>query len=192
MPNMFTRPRDERTPGPYVRPIDRRSKSPIRSRIRWLANVFVKAASVADMRTGSMSADLCGSMYRPNEKRFVEAAWALKLQAFSVDDMRRTVRFLCGALMACGAHVWSSALDSADVAEMTFEFPRAASVEIYSVLQMTGLELSHDSHVVLSALCQCTKELIDSVGEDMVDGELIICARSAKSHSPRTAPWNMS
>jgi hypothetical protein len=30
------------------------------------------------------------------------------------------------------------------------------------------------------------------VGEDVVDGELIICARSAKSHSPRTAPWNMS
>ncbi|MBT9331343.1 hypothetical protein [Paracidobacterium acidisoli] len=88
----------------------------------------------------------------------------LRLTALCHEDAARTVRFLTGAVMACGGWVLVRRFFPDDSAEMEFEFPRATCVEMYSVLIAAGLELIRESHVLMADLCQCTKDLIESKG----------------------------
>ena len=85
----------------------------------------------------------------------------LKLTALCQDDAARTVRFLTGAVMACGGSVLLRRFEPDASAEIEFEFPRATCVEMYSLLIAAGLELSRESHLMLADLCQCTKDLMD-------------------------------
>jgi hypothetical protein len=123
--------------------------------------------------------------------RGVRGGWELNLIALAAEDAPRTVRFLTGAIMACGGDVLSRRFDTGGVAAIEFEFVRAICVEMYSVLIAAGLELSAESHLVLASLCQCTRETIESTGGDPVRAQVLIQPAPAiakfETGSPRLA-----
>jgi hypothetical protein len=100
--------------------------------------------------------------------------WDLTLTALHAEDQQRAVRFLTGAILACGGWVLSRSIRGSDSAEITFEFARALSLEIYSLLIAAGLELSRDAHVSMTELCQCTKALISTCAYDVARIRLIV------------------
>jgi len=111
--------------------------------------------------------------------RGVRGGWELHLVALCAEDAPRTIRFLTGAIMACGGDVISRRFDAAGEAAIEFEFVRSVCVEMYSVLIAAGLELSAESHLTLASLCQCTRETLESTGGDPVRAQLFIRAVTA-------------
>lgn len=106
--------------------------------------------------------------------------WSLRLTAISADEPERLVRFLTGALLACGGWVRTRTAQGDQAAELDFEFARAACVEIYAVLLAAGLELSRDSHLQLADLCHCTKNLIHTRAFDIARADLVVYHSSSK------------
>jgi hypothetical protein len=102
------------------------------------------------------------------------SVWDLSLSALCADDAPRTVRFLTGAVLACGGNVLSRRFDPGDTAAIEFEFLRATCVEMYSLLIAAGLELTAQSHWSMATLCQCTRETLESTASDPVRVELTI------------------
>ena len=100
--------------------------------------------------------------------------WELNLTALCAEDAARTVRFLTGAVMACGGFVLSRRFDAGETAAIEFEFVRATCVEMYSVLIASGLELTAQSHMIMATLCQCTRETLELTAGDPVRVELTI------------------
>ncbi|HEX3987489.1 MAG TPA: hypothetical protein VHX13_12865 [Acidobacteriaceae bacterium] len=123
--------------------------------------------------------------------RAVRGGWELNLIALCGEDAPRTIRFLTGAIMACGGDVVSRRFDATGVAAIEFEFVRAVCVEMYSVLIAAGLELSAESHMALASLCQCTRETLETTAGDPVRTQLFIQPATAtaksESHSARPA-----
>jgi hypothetical protein len=108
------------------------------------------------------------------EKPWGQKGWDLNLAALCSEDAARTVRFLTGAVMACGGCVLSRRFDAEQTAAIEFEFIRATCVEMYSVLIAAGLDLTAQSHMILSTLCQCTRETLETTAGDPVRVELVI------------------
>lgn len=104
----------------------------------------------------------------------VREGWELQLIALGVDDAPRTIRFLTGAIMACGGDVLSRRFDTGGAAAIDFEFIRAICVEMYSILIAAGLDLSMESHLTLASLCQCTRETLETTAGDLVRAHLVI------------------
>jgi hypothetical protein len=100
--------------------------------------------------------------------------WKLRLTALSADEPERLVRYLTGALLACGGWVLTRTTQGREAAELDFEFARAACIDIYSVLVAAGLELSRDSHIQMADLCHCTKNLIESRAFDIARADLVV------------------
>lgn len=113
--------------------------------------------------------------------RGVRGGWELQLIALCAEDAPRTIRFLTGAIMACGGDVISRRFDAAGETSIEFEFVRAVCVEMYSVLIAAGLELSAESHLALASLCQCTRETLTLTAGDPVRAQLFIQAATAMS-----------
>jgi hypothetical protein len=111
-----------------------------------------------------------------------QKGWDMSLTALCSDDAPRTVRFLTGAVMACGGCVLSRRFDPGDTAAIEFEFLRATCVEMYSILIAAGLELSAQSHRTLAHLCQCTRETLETTAADPVRIELTIRKFRTKPH----------
>lgn len=109
-----------------------------------------------------------------DEERWGQKGWELNLAALCSEDAARTVRFLTGAVMACGGYVLSRRFDTEQSAAIEFEFIRATCVEMYSVLIAAGLDLTAQSHMILSTLCQCTRETLETTAGDPVRVELTI------------------
>lgn len=106
--------------------------------------------------------------------RHISDRWNLKLIALSADEPERLVRYLTGALLACGGWVLTRTTQGHEAAELDFEFARAACMDIYSVLVAAGLELSRDSHVQMAELCRCTKNLIELRAFDIARADLVV------------------
>ncbi|HTV04960.1 MAG TPA: hypothetical protein VME86_06290 [Acidobacteriaceae bacterium] len=107
--------------------------------------------------------------------------WSLRLTALSADDPERLVRYLTGALLACGGWVLTRTTQGREAAELDFEFARAACVDVYSVLVAAGLELSLDSHLQMSDLCHCTKNLIESRAFEIARAGLVVYRAESSS-----------
>jgi hypothetical protein len=107
--------------------------------------------------------------------------WNLSLTALCSDDAARTVRFLTGAILACGGCVLSRRFDPGATAAIEFEFVRATCVEMYSILIAAGLELTAEAHRVMATLCQCTRETLEATAGDPVRVQLTIRKSSAKA-----------
>ncbi len=101
--------------------------------------------------------------------------------ASSPDGPERVLRFLEGAVSACGGWVLSSSSSAEECAEMDFEFPRANCVEIYSVLVATGVSLSQEAHLQLTELCHCTSYLLESKAYDIVRLHLTVYTRAGQA-----------
>jgi hypothetical protein len=123
-----------------------------------------------------------GSVQTFAVERWGQKGWELNLAALCSDDAARTVRFLTGAVMACGGYVLSRRFDAEQTAAIEFEFIRATCVEMYSVLIAAGLELTAQSHVVMSTLCQCTRETLEMTASDPVRVELVIRRSDVLAH----------
>jgi hypothetical protein len=102
--------------------------------------------------------------------------WDLRLTATCADDPQRILRFLTGAVLTCGGWVLSRSMPGSDTVEMSFEFARAVSLEVYSVLIGAGLELSREAHISMTELCQCTKDLIKTKAFDVARVRLLVLA----------------
>jgi hypothetical protein len=100
--------------------------------------------------------------------------WDLRLTATSPEDPQRVMRFLTGAVLSCGGWVLSRSMDGSDTVEISFEFARAVSLEIYSVLIAAGLELSRDAHMSLTELYQCTRNLMSAKAFDVARVRLLV------------------
>jgi alkylation response protein AidB-like acyl-CoA dehydrogenase len=123
-----------------------------------------------------------GSVHDFAEQAGGQKGWDLSLSALCAEDSARTVRFLTGAVLACGGYVLSRRFDYGNTAAIEFEFVRATCVEMYSVLIAAGLELTAQSHLTMAALCQCTRETLDATAADPVRVELTIRKTGASSH----------
>ncbi|HUB17104.1 MAG TPA: hypothetical protein VL990_00620 [Acidobacteriaceae bacterium] len=121
-----------------------------------------------------------GSVQTIGEERWGQKGWELNLIAMCPEDTARTVRFLTGAVMACGGYVLSRRFDADQSAAIEFEFLRATCVEMYSILIAAGLELTAQSHVILATLCQCTRETLEVTASDPVRVELVIRRSAAQ------------
>lgn len=108
-------------------------------------------------------------------------SWNLKLTALSADEPERLVRYLTGALLACGGWILTRSTQGNQAAELDFEFARASCVEIYSVLVATGLDLSRNSHLQLAELCHCTKNLIETRAFEIVRVDLVVYHTASKA-----------
>jgi hypothetical protein len=115
-----------------------------------------------------------GSVHEIAQQASGQKGWELNLSAVCADDAARTVRFLTGAVMACGGLVLSRRFDAGQSAAIEFEFVRATCVEMYSVLIAAGLELTAQSHRIMATLCQCTRETIEATAGDPVRVDLVI------------------
>jgi hypothetical protein len=102
--------------------------------------------------------------------------WDLRLAATCADDPQRIMRYLTGAVLSCGGWVLSRSMPGSDTVEISFEFARAVSLEIYSVLIAAGVELSRDAHINMTELCQCTRNLLATKGFDVARVRLLILA----------------
>lgn len=109
-----------------------------------------------------------------------QESWSLRLTALSADEPQRLIRFLTGALLACGGWVLTRTTQGNQAAEVDFEFTRAACVEIYAVLIAAGLELSRDSHLQMADLCHCTKNLIETHAWDIAHAGLVVYHSGSK------------
>ena len=105
----------------------------------------------------------------------------MKLTALSSEEPARLVRYLTGALLACGGWVLTRTTQGNEAAELDFEFARASCVEIYAVLVAAGLELSRESHIQLSELCHCTKNLLESRAFDIARVNLVVYHATSKA-----------
>ena len=116
------------------------------------------------------------------------AEWNFPLIATSTDDAERISRYLSGAILACGGWILTRAVAGEHCAEISFEFPRANCVEIYSVLIASGLTLSQEAHIKLTELCQCTLYLLASKSLEVVRLQLTVYTRAASGREDALVP----
>jgi len=133
------------------------------------------------LKSRSLSSDAASVDETAELSRGIRAGWELQLTALCAEDAPRTIRFLTGAILACGGDVVSRRFGAAGEAAIEFEFVRAVCVEMYSVLIAAGLELGVDSHLALASLCQCTRETLESTAGDPVRAQLFIRAATAQA-----------
>lgn len=77
-------------------------------------------------------------------------------------------------------------MPGSDTVEMSFEFTRALSLEIYGVLIAAGLELSGEAHISMTELCQCTKDLITTKAFDVARVRLNVLAAPLQNKGSKT------
>jgi hypothetical protein len=121
------------------------------------------------------------SVHELAEPTGVRNGWNLSLTALCSDDAARTVRFLTGAVLACGGNVLARRFEPGELAAIEFEFVRATCVEMYSILIAAGLELSAEAHLTMASLCQCTRETLEATAGDPVRVLLSIRRSGAKA-----------
>ena len=78
---------------------------------------------------------------------------SLRLQGFSYDDRREVLPAVGRALDLCGCWVLERTATSLSRLELRFEAQLGWSVDLYSALVGSGLELTRDSHLCLTGLC---------------------------------------
>jgi hypothetical protein len=91
----------------------------------------------------------------------------LYLTALIAEDQATVVPRLSANIPDCGGWIRSRSYFDRGTARFVFEFPRDICVEIYSVLVSAGLQLTADSHALLTELCRCTPHLFEPSPRDL-------------------------
>jgi|HubBroStandDraft_5_1064220.scaffolds.fasta_scaffold231036_2 hypothetical protein len=104
----------------------------------------------------------------------LDASWALRMKATTMDEPTRVIPTLTGAILGNGGWVLSRGADDSGHIHMLFEFERMYCVEIYTLLIAAGLELSQLAHLRFTELCQCTKSHYGDCGGEIVSVDLEI------------------
>lgn len=145
----------------------------------WLVRPFEESGSVPPPYNLILTPSLSDQLLVTHAEHNPEG-WSLRLTALSADEPQRLVRFLTGALLACGGWILTRTTQGNEAAELNFEFSRASCVEIYAVLIAAGLELSRDSHLQMADLCHCTKNLIETHAWDIAHAGLVVYRSDSK------------
>ncbi len=100
--------------------------------------------------------------------------WAMQVKAVSMEEPKRLIQALTGAILGCGGWVLSRSANDSGLLTILFEFERRACVDIYSLLIAAGLELSQNGHLRFTELCQCTRSQHQACGAEIASIELEI------------------
>jgi hypothetical protein len=109
-----------------------------------------------------------------DERQDAPLAWAMQMNAISLDEPSRLIQTLTGAILACGGWVLSRGANDTGLVNMLFEFERQACVDIYGVLVAGGLELSQNGHKRFTELCHCTRNHYQDCGTEIASIDLEI------------------
>lgn len=93
------------------------------------------------------------------ETTYTPQDWSLMLVAVTAELPTQLLDQLNPAIVACGGWVLRHGAVSEGCADIDFEFPRDAAIEMYSLLVGAGMALSAEAHQQLAGLCQCTRHL---------------------------------
>lgn len=113
-------------------------------------------------------------MLQRDARQAVTIPWAMQMKAVSIEEPSRLVQTLTGAILGCEGWVLSRGSNNEGMVNMLFEFERKSCVNIYCVLIAAGLELSHNSHLRLTELCQCTRNQYADCGTEIASIDLEI------------------
>ena len=84
---------------------------------------------------------------------------SLDLQSFSYDERGNVLPVLLAALADCGGWVLDRRTISASVVELRVEVQLRSIVDLYGSIVAAGLELTRSSHLSLTDLCTCRKNV---------------------------------
>jgi hypothetical protein len=111
--------------------------------------------------------------------------WALQMRATTMEEPRRLIQTLTGAILGNGGWVLSRGANDSGTINMLFEFERNCCVDMYTVLIAAGLELSQLAHLRFTELCQCTRSHFDDIGGEIVSVDLEIHSFVLESSATR-------
>ncbi len=114
--------------------------------------------------------------------------WNMVLVATCEGAPASLLETLDGALVACGGWVLARGAVSEHCADIDFEFPRTHSIEMYSLLVASGMELSTEAHGQLTELCQCTHHVGEEEGSVAARVHLSLYAEKASESFLNAAP----
>ena len=100
-------------------------------------------------------------------REYTSTLWVLEMRAISSEEPSRLLQILSGAILGCGGWVIHRAANGIGTVDISFEFERQASLEIYSVLVATGVELGQSGHNRFLQLCQCTRDRLKECGTEI-------------------------
>jgi hypothetical protein len=84
---------------------------------------------------------------------------ALDIQSFSYDDRTGLLPVLLAGLADCGGWVLERRTVSASMVELKVEAQLRSVVDLYGAIIGAGLELTRTSHLVLTDLCTCRRNV---------------------------------
>jgi hypothetical protein len=90
----------------------------------------------------------------PSEIAPAENLPDLLLRAISFDDHQATLRMLSLVMTPCGGWLLRHRRPSPGTLQVAFQFERSAALDIYVMLIAVGLDLTSDSHLLLTSYCQ--------------------------------------
>ena len=85
---------------------------------------------------------------------------SLDLQSFSYDDRASVLPALLSALADCGGWVLDRRTMSAKTVELRVEVQLRSIVDLYGSMIAAGLELTRSSHLALTDMCTCRKNVM--------------------------------
>ena len=89
----------------------------------------------------------------------LERASELRIRAFTIDEPQQILRSLSLLLVATGGWLVRHRRPAPGILQVVFEFERSAAMDMYIMLVSLGLELTSNSHLVLTGFCQRTSDL---------------------------------
>ena len=89
----------------------------------------------------------------------VERVSELQIRAFTIDEPQHLLRSLSLLLVATGGWLVRHRRPAPGILQVVFEFERSAAMDMYIMLISLGLELTSNSHLVLTGFCQRTADL---------------------------------
>lgn len=88
---------------------------------------------------------------------------ALEIQGFTYDDRSDVLPELLIALADCGGWVLDRKAVSARLMELRLEVQLRSILELYGSIVGAGLELTRSSHLALTDLCTCRRNVTDVI-----------------------------
>jgi hypothetical protein len=114
----------------------------------------------------------------------VESVSDLQLRALCVEDHQQTLRMLSLVLAPSGGWLLRHRKPAPGILQVVFEFERNAAIDIYVMLVALGLELTRNSHLLLTSYCQRSAGLSPGDTIQVASCELEIRELADEASSP--------
>jgi hypothetical protein len=88
---------------------------------------------------------------------------SLDIQGFSYDDRSDVLPGLLVALADCGGWVLDRRAVNASLIELRVEVQLRSILDLYGAIVAAGLELTRSSHMLLTDLCTCRRNVSDGM-----------------------------